>query len=72
MEKTKFDAQLLRLKKRILLTKKWFLFGIVVISTLGLGCKKEPESQSKSSTYVLRPYRRLNQRPYPRLKTSSK
>ncbi len=52
MEKTKFDAQLLRLKKRILVTKKWLLLGIIVISTLGLGCKKEPESQSKSSTYV--------------------
>jgi tetratricopeptide (TPR) repeat protein len=49
VEKTKFDPQLLTWKKRILVTKKWLLFGIVVISTLDLGCKKEPEAQTNSS-----------------------
>ncbi|MGA2060849.1 MAG: tetratricopeptide repeat protein [Thermoguttaceae bacterium] len=53
MENSRFIPQLLNWKKRILLTKKWFLFGIVVISTLGLACKKEPAAQSNTSAPVL-------------------
>ncbi len=44
-----FVPQQLTRKKQILLAEKWLLFGIVVISALDLGCKKQPEAQSNSS-----------------------
>ncbi len=49
MEKSQFDPRLLTCKKRLLLAKRWFLFGIVVILALDLGCQKQPEAQSHSS-----------------------
>ncbi len=52
VENSMFVPQLLTCKKRILLTKKWLLFGIVVILALDLGCKKQPEAQSNSTAPV--------------------